>query len=1008
MKKHLLKLLTGLTAVSLSVAQPVSVMACDTGNTVIASNEDNSGTGTSSDQLSGGSTDAGTGDSNSDTSNAGDVSSAADSTETTETQQDNKTAAESANKEADTTRQTEGADADLTAGGTETDLPAEGTETEQDEDEQPEVSDGTQTETAAAGEQINDPEQEVEKEEDTLAGDPEQTEAAGVIADQSLESAKKAVVDGEDATAKAVNTSAADADGTQNNENKTVDLTKSEEHAAEEKKTATDVAETKAKTEETTDKETEETASEAEKNKKTGTNVLYLSDALAENSNIAVLSLDQDFGESFLGTNLVRSIAETEGVVKVTKADETVTFYDSLQAAINDAGNSATIELQGDVNEDVTIEDATDLVINLCGKTITSAKTAIENAASNAAEKVKACINIINSKNVTIKSTTTESGTEEVTSTKGTITGAEGTAIKISQSSVDLIGLLIKNNQGVLGGGVYVNNTDGGQNQNTLMVKDCDFIGNTSRLSNVTNTSTKGYGLGGGIYAVNSNVNVSGGKFSGNEAKGGSSPKIGSEKSTSDAGGGAIYAFNSTTTVERTTFEENKATNSSGDGGAIATTNGSLTIKNSNFKANTATDRGGAIETTGSGIKIVNSVFGGETLADGNSAARGGAIDIGSATGDGNVIEKATVKNNRAWNNTRTNSFSGGGLYILGSTVDVKESIISNNMAQGGQGGGVVVGGGKVSFTGTTIEKNKAAYGGGISEMGGGSVALKTGTKVTGNKANELTSLPGMYEYKGCGGGVLLNGVNASLTVESGAEIVENSAKKAGGGICVYGSKMSATIKSGAKLYNNTAEIAGDDLFAGSNSTIVLPVIGENWTLDSCKDTIDGWYIDAENARWDYHEAKKFVTKFAFAKDGDKIVTDEYKVEFKTDPEDQKLYAHITVKNGKSFALKAAHGDPAAPASTPSNTAAVTTTTAATVAATPAVLGATRTPEVVETTVEEPAVLGAEREPAVLGATRGHGTGDESHMGVWGALSLASLASLAGIGAFFARKKKED
>ena len=1066
MKKHLLKLLTGLTAVSMAVAQPVSVMACENGGTLTESEDSNSdsassnqGTDTSSDQGTDTPNDQETGTSSEqlsgvDNSDAGDVGSnnggSSVDVESSGGGNASATAYSSAGGSASGTKSGDGF-ADTTGAEEVIEGTATGEDAGIDPNQQTDVTgtelseeidgtDGTELNGESNGENgaISGV---AEAGESACSAQPGQTEAADKIADQSLESTEKAVVDGEVTAEKVVNTSTADTDSIQNNENNTVDLTKSAASEAEEKKSATDAAETKAETEETSAKETEETASEAEKNKKTGTNGLYLSDALAENNNIAVLSLDQDLDESFLGANLARSIAENERLVKVTLADGTSTFYDSLQTAINNAGNSSTIELQDDVTEDVTIEDAADLVINLCGKKITSAKTAIESAAANAVEKVKSCINIINSKNVTINSTTKESGKEEVTGTKGTITGADGTAIKISQSSVDLIGLLITNNSGSYGGGMNVNDS-------VLTVKDCSIEGNTSVAED--GYGVNGTGVGGGILAVNSMLNIENTNFAGNTSTNNWYEFVNDKNiwmNASENGGGAISANNCRTTIKNSYFVGNHATdaqkvkNPSADGGAIAASYGTLTIKNSTFTNNTAADCGGAVNARGvSDINISDSTFGGansdgETF--GNSCGnQGGAIfidkyynyyeydwtkakiysayqvenvslnevnilnNVSRVSGGGiylGDVKKANIKNSIISGNTTEVNF-GGGVCVYGTVnnpkVTISNSKINENNAR--LGGGLAVGYANVEVRNSAIEENKSiiytdakgtsysASGAGILTYTNGKISLKK-TSVTGN-GGENTSK---------GGGFMMLGAGGIVTTDSETKVMNNTAVT-GGGLYVCGNST-AQISTGTKLYNNTAATAGDDVYLAPGSSIKLTPVGSAWTLDSCKHIIDGWYIDAKGNRWSETSATGLKGNLPEGVTVTLNADGSYNISVAAD-----------AKSG--FALKAAHegytasSDPFDPSATPTVT--VTTTTTAT--ATPAVLGAARIPELVETAAEEPEVFDVEREPAVLGAIRGHGTGDESRTGVWGVVSLASLAALAGIGAFLTGKKKED
>ena len=83
-----------------------------------------------------------------------------------------------------------------------------------------------------------------------------------------------------------------------------------------------------------------------------------------------------------------------------------------------------------------------------------------------------------------------------------------------------------------------------------------------------------------------------------------------------------------------------------------------------------------------------------------------------------------------------------------------------------------------------------------------------------------------------------------------------------GGGIYNSGASANLTLPSDTVIYNNHAKTAGDDIFNNSTSTIFFPKVGADWKLDGkgidgktddCTDTIDGWYDDSENARWEAH-----------------------------------------------------------------------------------------------------------------------------------------------------------
>ena len=114
-----------------------------------------------------------------------------------------------------------------------------------------------------------------------------------------------------------------------------------------------------------------------------------------------------------------------------------------------------------------------------------------------------------------------------------------------------------------------------------------------------------------------------------------------------------------------------------------------------------------------------------------------------------------------------------------------------------------------------------------------------------------------------------------------------------GGGIYNSGSRANLTIPSDTVIYNNHALTDGDDIYNSASSTITFCQTGSGWALDGegidevpddCTDTIDGWYDDSADARWEAH-----------ADSYDGIHVEEY------------TYDPIATVTGP-LALKAAHG----------------------------------------------------------------------------------------------------
>ncbi|WP_300367672.1 right-handed parallel beta-helix repeat-containing protein [uncultured Subdoligranulum sp.] len=74
-----------------------------------------------------------------------------------------------------------------------------------------------------------------------------------------------------------------------------------------------------------------------------------------------------------------------------------------------------------------------------------------------------------------------------------------------------------------------------------------------------------------------------------------------------------------------------------------------------------------------------------------------------------------------------------------------------------------------------------------------------------------------------------------------------------GGGIYNSGASAKLTLPSDAIIYNNHSKTDSDDIYNSASSTITFPAVGSSWVLDDCGETIDGWYDDSENARWNVH-----------------------------------------------------------------------------------------------------------------------------------------------------------
>ncbi len=203
--------------------------------------------------------------------------------------------------------------------------------------------------------------------------------------------------------------------------------------------------------------------------------------------------------------------------------------------------------------------------------------------------------------------------------------------------------------------------------------------------------------------------------------------------------GGAIYEAQGTLTVVNSNFSGNVA-GIGGFGGAIYNGSGSLSVIDSVFNNNSAVNGGGAIAIT-AGATIFNSTF------SGNSATLGGAIE--------NSLASLTVGNSIFDNNS--SGFGGGAIAAFGST-NVFNTTFSNNKAPGASslGGAVYVQSSGTPFilTESALFSNTSGYDGGAVYTIGGSPTLRNVT-ISGNHAANS------------GGGIAISSTTTTATLNN-------------------------------------------------------------------------------------------------------------------------------------------------------------------------------------------------------------------------------------------------
>ena len=402
--------------------------------------------------------------------------------------------------------------------------------------------------------------------------------------------------------------------------------------------------------------------------------------------------------------------------------------------------------------------------------------------------------------------------------------------------TVDLSGKKADGSRGTV---EIVNGTITGGTESGVKITGAE--GSEILLKDLTITDNSGK-YGGGVYAKNSsNVKIDHCTISDNHA---------------DQMGGGIYAEDSSLAVVDSTVISNTSSRS---GGGIYVKSGTLTAANNQIIGNTAStpgSSGGGIHLDGSSAELTNN-----TISKNTVSGKGGGLSSTDASGSANV--KITLKGNTITENTATSN--GGGLSINNKdqAITLDGDTIEGNEG-GSQGGGIhVSSGSSLTMNGGSVSRNHAASGGGIYHASPDCTVELNGVALTENTANS-------------GAGIYLNASRAKLVLGSGTLISGNKALYNGGGVYSYGHSTVIDLLL-STLYNNHAGTAGDDLYlqerwADRDTTLILRPVGDDWTLDDCGHTIDGWYIDNKDQRWNadatVDKDGNAIPKFIFALDG--------------------------------------------------------------------------------------------------------------------------------------------
>lgn len=385
------------------------------------------------------------------------------------------------------------------------------------------------------------------------------------------------------------------------------------------------------------------------------------------------------------------------------------------------------------------------------------------------------------------------------------------------------------NNSATLAGGAITNfatiNTINATFTNNSTTDENSFGGaifNSGKIGAINgifdgNTSTS---AGGAITNVGEISSISG-KFTNNQAK-----IAGGAIVTGDVRNETLTLNANLEEIKNSIFENNKATDKSGGGGAIMNNQftNTLTINSSSFNSNSAND-GGAIFNTGS-LAVSNSTF------TNNTAQRtGGAIANVSDT-EQKVNANLTVQNSNFYNNQ--SDMAGGAIYT-DSSLTVKKSNFYNNRtnktvsAENSKGNeeSSGLGGGAISSVMGDLNIEEASFTNNETNGNGGAIYSLIGNQniknsdFTGNKAEQD------------GGAIYALSLDNSkeTTTITDSNFINNTAVKNGGAISLENTQASIIAKNKDVTFSgNTAE-KGNDIYQNKSITNIYAEDGRRITF---------------------------------------------------------------------------------------------------------------------------------------------------------------------------------
>jgi fibronectin-binding autotransporter adhesin len=368
-----------------------------------------------------------------------------------------------------------------------------------------------------------------------------------------------------------------------------------------------------------------------------------------------------------------------------------------------------------------------------------------------------------------------------------------------------------------IGGGISVQGTSPGV---PASLTSCTITNNTSTAIDVGDGSG-----GGGIYADDTILTITGGSITSNKA---------------NSNGGGILFVGPTGTFNNVNISSNTAdfnNDNVGNGGGIYHDFGTLTIGNATactINSNTANNGGGVYVTwddqsldSSAALTMTNG-----TISSNNAKNNGGGlvVDPGAPTTTGNVtLNTVTLQSNTA-NSDSSGGGDGGGIYVNTGTINSLNGVtIDSNAANSGSGDGIRLSGGSITGAGTlNINGGDSLY------FSGGTFTSTAGTlNLTGNftrdTANTFSANGGTFNFNG----TVAQLINGTATSDTFNNFIVN---KSAGTLATGGSTTSLimnnlTMTLGTFTAPATLDINGNTLLTAGTLTAGTTITAAgNWT----------------------------------------------------------------------------------------------------------------------------------------------------------------------------------